>query len=56
MLVTVYSMNGTVVYSNRMNFASADAGQIQVSNWNSGMYIVRLGEDQNAIVQTIVVR
>jgi hypothetical protein len=56
MLVTVYSMNGTVVYSNRMNFASADAVHIPVSNWNSGMYIVRLGEDQNAIVQTIVVR
>lgn len=54
--ITVYSLTGSVIYSNRVNVNSSVNVELPVSNWNQGMYIVRIGDDANAVVKQLIVQ
>lgn len=53
--ITVYSLTGSVVYTNVVNVVNTATLNIPVSNWNKGMYLVRIGNDANAIVKQLIV-
>ncbi|MGB0390905.1 MAG: T9SS type A sorting domain-containing protein [Salibacteraceae bacterium] len=54
--VTVYSLTGSVVYAQIVNVVNKTTVNIPVSNWNKGMYLVRIGNDANAVVKQLIVQ
>ena len=54
--VTVYSLTGSVVYSQIIQVTSKTTLDIPVANWNQGMYLVRIGNDANAVVKQLIVQ
>ena len=46
----MFSLTGQVVYSEVVNVVSSTNIEFPVSEWNKGMYLVRIGNDKNAIV------
>ncbi|MFT4752678.1 MAG: hypothetical protein ACI9GM_001192 [Salibacteraceae bacterium] len=54
--VIVYSLTGSVMYTKDINVLNRTTIDIPVSNWNKGMYLVRIGNDANAIVKQLIVQ
>lgn len=53
--ITVYSINGSVKYQTRKNFIGNNSIQIPVHNWQKGMYLIRIGNDENAAIKQLIV-
>ena len=53
--ITVYSITGSVVYQTRENFTGNNLVQIPVNNWQKGVYLIRIGNDANAVVKRVIV-
>jgi hypothetical protein len=56
LMVTVYSLTGSIVYTEKMAVSGLTNSQISVSNWQKGMYLVRIGNDNNAVVKQLIVK
>ena len=56
LMVTVYSLTGSVVYTEKMSVSGLTNSQISVSDWQKGMYLVRIGNDNNAVVKQLIVK
>ena len=54
--VTVFSLTGQIVHSEVVNVISNTNIEFPVSGWNQGMYLVRIGNDENAIVKQLVIQ
>ncbi len=54
--ITIFSITGNVVYSQMVNVANLTNITIPVSDWNGGVYLVRIGNDSNSIVKQLVIQ
>ncbi len=54
--VTVFSLTGQVVYRKVINVVSNTNLEFPVSGWNQGMYLVRIGNDENAIIKQLIIK
>ena len=54
--ITVYSLTGSVVYTQTVNVLNKTNIEIPVAHWNQGMYLVKIGNDANAVVKQIIVQ
>lgn len=54
--VTIYSLTGSVVYAQIVNVTNTALLEIPVTSWNKGMYLVRIGNDANAVIKQLIVQ
>tara|TARA_R110002050_G_scaffold162939_1_gene292857 strand:+ start:15102 stop:16340 length:1239 start_codon:yes stop_codon:yes gene_type:complete len=54
--VTVYSLTGSIVYARTIPVAGTTNVEFPVSSWQKGMYLVRIGNDANAIVKQLIIQ
>ena len=54
--ITVFSVTGSIIYQTRENFTGQNLVQIPVKNWQKGMYLVRVGNDENASIKRLIVK
>jgi hypothetical protein len=54
--VSVYSLTGSVIYSQTVNVLNKTTLEIPVLGWNHGMYLVRIGNDANSVVKQLVIQ
>jgi hypothetical protein len=54
--LTVYAITGSVMYSQNVSVSGTTNVQIPVSSWQKGMYLVRIGSDENAVVKQLIIQ
>jgi len=53
--ITVYAITGSVIYQAKENFTGNSSIQIPVQNWRKGMYLIRIGNDENAAIKQLII-
>ena len=56
LIVTVYSLTGSVVYSQNINVLNNITLNVTTADWKKGVYLVRVGNDTNAVVTQLIVQ
>lgn len=51
--VTVYNMTGQVMYQSNAVYGNTTI-QLPISNWENGMYLVRIGNSDHALVKKLI--
>ena len=54
--ISVFSLTGQSVYTNTHAISGSKTIEIPVSNWQKGMYLIRLGSDKNALIKQLIVQ
>lgn len=54
--ITIYSISGQVVYSQVVNIIDDFNLSIPVSKWNKGVFLVRIGNDANAVIKKLIIQ
>ena len=54
--ITIFSITGQQVYANTHAVTGSETIQVPVSNWKQGMYLIRLGNDKNAVIKQLIIQ